>query len=146
MASARTSENEKVVGRVVSFPVAEGEDPWTEEEIEEIRQELLADIARMERAIETAQAGLANLFDEGTEGAGRDPADVGSTNFERDQEMSLVQNAREMLEQAQLALRRFESGHYGYCEVCGKPIGKARLIVFPRATLCLDCKQREERR
>ena len=127
-------------------PVAEGEDPWTDEELEEVREELIFEIGRMERAIRTAEATMASLFDEGTEGAGRDPADVGSTNFERDQEMSLVQNAREMLEQAQLALRRFESGHYGYCEVCGKPIGKDRLIVFPRATLSLDCKQREERR
>ena len=128
------------------FPVAEGEEPWTDEEVAEIREELLADIARMERAIEVANAGLADLFDEGADGAGRDPADVGSSNFERDQEMSLAQNAREMLEQAEQAYRRFESGEYGSCEICGQPIGKGRLQVFPRATLCVSCKQREERR
>ena len=60
--------------------------------------------------------------------------------------MSLVQNARDMLDQAQNALRRLDSGQYGWCEVCGQPIGKDRLIAFPRATLCLACKQREERR
>ncbi len=130
----------------VSFPVAEGEEPWTAEELEDVRADLVFDIGRMERAIATAERGLASLFDEGTEGAGRDPADVGSTNFERDQEMSLVQNAREMLEQAQLALRLFDSGSYGSCESCGQPIGKDRLIAFPRATMCLTCKQREERR
>jgi DnaK suppressor protein len=129
-----------------AFPVAEGEEPWTEEEVAEVREELLADIARMERAIEVATAGLADLFDEGADGAGRDPADVGSSNFERDQEMSLAQNAREMLEQAEQAYRRFESGEYGSCEICGQPIGKGRLQVFPRATLCVTCKQREERR
>jgi DnaK suppressor protein len=32
------------------------------------------------------------------------------------------------------------------CESCGKPIGKARLLAFPRATLCVECKQRQERR
>ena len=32
------------------------------------------------------------------------------------------------------------------CENCGKPIGKARLEAFPRATMCVTCKQREERR
>jgi DnaK suppressor protein len=131
---------------VSTFPVAEGEDPWTAEEIAEIREELKADIARMERAIEVAEAGLADLFEEGSEGAGRDPADVGSSNFERDQEMSLAQNSREMLEQAQQAYRLFESGNYGVCEACGQPIGKDRLQVFPRATLCVACKQREERR
>ncbi|MGC3993861.1 MAG: TraR/DksA C4-type zinc finger protein [Propionicimonas sp.] len=146
MASARTRETTVTPRPAASFPVAEGEDPWTEEEVEEIRQELLADIARMERAIEVAEAGLADLFEEGTDGAGRDPADVGSSNFERDQEMSLAQNARDMLEQAQLAYRLFESGDYGICESCGQPIGKDRLQVFPRATMCVACKQREERR
>ena len=130
----------------VDIPVAEGEDPWTQEEVDEVHEELLFEIGRMERAIKTAEATMASLFDEGLDGAGRDPADVGSTNFERDQEMSLVQNARDMLEQAQSALHRFETGHYGVCESCGQPIGKDRLQVFPRATLCLPCKQREERR
>ena len=37
-------------------------------------------------------------------------------------------------------------GTYGVCERCGKPIGKLRLQAFPRATLCVSCKQLEERR
>ena len=60
--------------------------------------------------------------------------------------MSLGQQRRDMLEQTERALERIEDGTYGVCEVCGKPIGKARLQVFPRATLCMSCKQREERR
>lgn len=144
MASARTKNDP--TAKAITIPLAEGDDPWTTEEVEEIRRELLADIARMERAIEVAEAGLADLFEDGPDGAGRDPADVGSSNFERDQEMSLAQNARDMLEQAQLALRMFESGQYGSCESCGEPIGKDRLQVFPRATMCVTCKQREERR
>lgn len=130
----------------LAFPIAEGEDPWTPEEIEEVRTELVDEIARMGRAIQVVEAGLADLFEDGSDGAGRDPADVGSSNFERDQEMSLAANAREMLEQAQLALRLFEGGQYGWCESCGQPIGKDRLTVFPRATMCMACKQREERR
>lgn len=129
-----------------AIPVADGEDPWTAEELEEQRDELTGEIARLQRAISIAQAGLKDLFSDGTEGAGRDSADVGSSNFERDQEMSLAANAREMLEQAQLALRLFDAGEYGKCESCGRPIGKDRLQVFPRATLCMPCKQREERR
>ncbi|MBK8463380.1 MAG: TraR/DksA C4-type zinc finger protein [Nigerium sp.] len=130
----------------VVVPVLDGEDPWTDEELAEVREDLVFDIKRMQRAIATAERDLAKLFDEGTEGAGRDPADVGSTNFERDQEMSLVQNARDLLDQAQTALRLFDTGHYGTCEACGEPIGKDRLMVFPRATMCVSCKQREERR
>lgn len=130
----------------VRVPVLDGEDPWTSEELAEVREDLVFDIERMQRAIRIAEKGLEKLFDEGTEGAGRDPADVGSTNFERDQEMSLVQNARDLLEQATNALRLFDAGQYGWCENCGEPIGKDRLIVFPRATMCVTCKQREERR
>lgn len=130
----------------LQVPVLEGEDPWTAEELAEVREDLVFDIERMERAIRTAEKALERLFDEGTEGAGRDPADVGSTNFERDQEMSLVQNARDLRDQATNALRLFDAGQYGWCEVCGQPIGKDRLMVFPRATMCVTCKQREERR
>ncbi len=136
--------SEPTASRVL--PVAEGEDPWTEEEVDEVRAELVSDVARMERAVSTAERALAELFDEGSGIAGRDPADVGSTNFERNQEMSLVQNSRDMLEQAQWALRLFDLGQYGWCESCGQPIGKDRLSVFPRATMCVTCKQREERR
>ncbi|MFT3969264.1 MAG: TraR/DksA C4-type zinc finger protein [Micropruina sp.] len=129
-----------------TIPVAEGEEPWTAEELAEVREELNDEIVRLERTIAVAEAGLQDLFADGSEGAGRDAADVGLTNFERDQELSLAQNARDMFDQAQLALRLFDSGNYGSCESCGRPIGKDRLQVFPRATLCMGCKKREERR
>ena len=144
MPTARNAE--RVDTPSAAIPVAEGEEPWTADELAEVREELTGEVARLERAISIAEAGLKDLFSDGSEGAGRDPADVGSSNFERDQEMSLAQNAKEMLEQAQLALRLFDSGDYGTCESCGQPIGKDRLQVFPRATLCMGCKKREERR
>ena len=54
--------------------------------------------------------------------------------------------SREMLLQSERALARIADGTYGVCESCGNPIGKLRLQVFPRATLCVTCKQRQERR
>ena len=60
--------------------------------------------------------------------------------------MSLANNARDMLVQTEHALERIEDGTYGICESCGQPVGKNRLMAFPRATLCMTCKQREERR
>ena len=128
------------------LPVREGEDAWTAEEVAEVREELTDEINRLQKAIETHEQELAGLMREGSDGAGRDPADVGSSNFERDQEMSLAANQREMLDQARLALALFDEGRYGLCENCGEPIGKARLQAFPRATMCVSCKQREERR
>ncbi|HBX80504.1 MAG: TraR/DksA C4-type zinc finger protein [Propionibacteriaceae bacterium] len=146
MPTSRTSDGTAASIDPTRFPVAAGEDPWTVEELEEIREDLQAEIKRMQRAVQVTEAELEDLFADGSDGAGRDPADVGSSNFERDQEMSLAQNARDMLEQAQLAYKLFLSGDYGRCEVCGQPIGKDRLQVFPRATMCMTCKQREERR
>lgn len=128
------------------LPYREGEEPWTAEEVEDVIEELKAEIQKHRRAIEQAETELQNLLRDTTEGAGRDPADVGSANFERDQEMSLAANARDMLQQSELALRMIERGTYGRCESCGQPIGKGRLQVYPRATMCLSCKQRQERR
>lgn len=57
------------VERSEALPVAEGEDPWTDEETAEVREELESEVARLERAIRTAEAGLADLFKE-SDGAG----------------------------------------------------------------------------
>lgn len=129
-----------------SLPVREGEDPWTKAELDEVRETLESDIERFASQLAASNAELVGMLRDGAEGAGRDPADVGSANFERDAEMSLVNNASEMLEQSRLALRHIDQGIYGSCDNCGNPIGKGRLLAFPRATLCVTCKQREERR
>jgi DnaK suppressor protein len=131
---------------ISTLPVRPGEDPWTKAELDEVKAVLTEDIARFESQIQISTAELVGLLRDGSEGAGRDPADVGSANFERDAEMSLANNAREMLDQSRLALRHIELGTYGSCDNCGQPIGKGRLQAFPRATLCVTCKQREERR
>ncbi|MDU7361730.1 MAG: TraR/DksA family transcriptional regulator [Propionibacteriaceae bacterium] len=130
----------------VVLPVLEGEDPWTSEEVQEQREELVTELQRIEKRVEENEADLAEFLTGGNDGAGRDPADVGSSNFERDQELSLAANVKELEGQLRQALALFDAGEYGYCEVCGEPIGKGRLQVFPRATLCVRCKQREERR
>ena len=60
--------------------------------------------------------------------------------------MSLANNAREMLIQSLHAIELLDLGNYGICESCGEPIGKPRLEAAPRATLCLSCKSKQERR
>jgi len=130
----------------VTLPVLPGEDPWTPEEIAAVRADLSDDIERMRRAVADAEEDLADRMNDGPDGAGKDPADVGASNFELDQEMSLNANTRHMLHQTELALKLLDEGGYGYCESCGQPIGKLRLQAFPRATMCVSCKQRAERR
>ena len=125
---------------------SEGEAPWTAAELKAIRTEISKDLARLQQELAVVEAEMDELISESGEGAGDDQADSGTKTFEREHEMSLVINARDMVLQTERALDRIDSKTYGNCEECGNAIGKARLQVFPRATLCMICKQKEERR
>ncbi len=111
-----------------------------------MRRQLQGDSRRLREEIARAEAELNELLRDSGEGSGDDQADAGSKTFEREHEMSMANNARDTLEQIEHAMARIKDGSYGMCESCGQPIGKARLQAFPRATLCVSCKQREERR
>ncbi|MFD4700850.1 TraR/DksA family transcriptional regulator [Streptomyces niveus] len=126
--------------------VRPGEDPWTEEEVTEARAVLESEAARLNAEISSSEQALVGLMRDSGDGAGDDDADTGTKNITREHEMSLAANAREMVEQTERALLRLDAGTYGLCEVCGKPIGKARMQAFPRATLCVEDKQKQERR
>ncbi len=92
------------------------------------------------------RADMEELLSDSHERSGDDHADAGSKTLEREQEMSVNANAVELLEQSEHAVARLDAGTYGACESCGKAIPAARLRAFPRATLCISCKQSEERR
>lgn len=81
-----------------------------------------------------------------TDSAGDDQADTGSKTFEREQEISLANSILERIKQVERALERLDEGSYGWCERCGDAIPVERLAAFPSATLCVRCKQLEERR
>ena len=126
--------------------VSENESPWTAAEIKAIKSEISKELDRLRKELSVVEQEMDALIQESGEGAGDDQADAGTKTFEREHEMSLVINARDMVLQTERALERIENKTYGNCEECGSPIGKARLQVFPRATLCMLCKQKEERR
>ena len=125
---------------------SDGEAPWSAAELKAVRTEISADLERLRRELALVEAEMDELISDSGEGAGDDQADSGTKTFEREHEMSLVINARDMVLQTERALDRIDNKTYGSCEECGSPIGKARLQVFPRATLCMICKQKEERR
>ena len=81
-----------------------------------------------------------------TDSAGDDQADTGTKTFEREQEITLANNILERVNQVERALERLDEGGYGWCEKCGNAIPVERLAAFPSATLCVTCKQLEERR
>ncbi|WP_406728025.1 TraR/DksA C4-type zinc finger protein [Streptomyces sp. GD-15H] len=126
--------------------VRPGEEPWTPEEVEAARAELGTEVLRLREEISSSERSLAGLMRDSGDGAGDDQADTGTKNITREHELALAANAREMLTQYEHAMQRLDAGTYGLCENCGNPIGKARMQAFPRATLCVECKQKQERR
>ena len=145
-APAKAAPAKKAPAKASALRVREDESPWTAEELAGVRAELEHDIAQLRSEISNAESDLVGLMRDSGDGAGDDQADAGAKTYEREQEISLANNAREMLEQTEHALERLEDGSYGICESCGNPIGKLRLQAAPRATLCMPCKMKQERR
>lgn len=144
MGSASRSADPAVDRSAEQLPVREGEERWTEPELAQVRARLEEEITAMRTGIAAAETQIAQGDTSG--GAGDDQADAGAKTYEREQELALAYNSRDLLAQNERAVARMDAGTYGICESCGLAIGKARLQAFPRATLCVKCKQRQERR
>jgi RNA polymerase-binding transcription factor DksA len=145
-AAGRGSVGSRTAAPPSELAVREDESPWTAAELAEVQAELESDVLRLRAEITVAEHDLAGLMRDAGDGAGDDQADAGTATFEREQEISLANNSREMLDQSEHALERIALGTYGICESCANPVGKLRLQAFPRATLCRSCKQKQERR
>ena len=135
-----------IKGAPAPLIISEGVENWTATEMKAMRGELSKDLTRLRAELAEVESGMEDLINAEGMGAGDDQADAGTKTFEREHEISLVYNARDMVIQTERALERIDNKSYGRCEECENSIGKARLQVFPRATLCMSCKQKEERR
>jgi RNA polymerase-binding protein DksA len=82
----------------------------------------------------------------GDVGVDDESADAGTATFEREKELSIEQNVRDLIAKIERALKRLEAGTFGICEICGKPIEKARLKALPYADLCIKDAQAQSRR
>jgi RNA polymerase-binding protein DksA len=100
------------------------------------QESLVRQIAEIEARYSDDNAEAARAGDEG------EPETV-TTDRERD--LSLLENARDLLDQVERALRKISDGTYGRCASCGKAIEAARLKALPHASLCIACKRAEER-
>ena len=72
-------------------------------------------------------------------------ADMGTETFEREKDLSILEQVEAELADVEHALRRLDDGTYGTCEVCGKPIPDERLEAMPAARLCLEHQAEAER-
>ena len=72
-------------------------------------------------------------------------ADSATATLNREIDYTLEENAEHVLTAIEDALQRIESGGFGTCGRCGKPIAEERLEAIPYANRCIDCKRLEER-
>lgn len=131
---------------LAQWAVKADEEPWTQTDLDEVLAELDESRTRVQTLLDALETQVNGLMRDAGDGAGQDQADVGATSHERDQELLLLARERENLIQIDQALERIDNGTFGVCAECGEAIGKLRAIAFPRAVLCMPCKQRQERR
>ncbi len=74
-----------------------------------------------------------------------DPSDRATLEEEYTLELRTRDRERKLLKKVEKSLRMIDDGSYGWCEETGEPIGVARLIARPTATLSLEAQERRER-
>jgi DnaK suppressor protein len=74
-----------------------------------------------------------------------DIADRASSETDKAIELRTRDRQRKLIAKIDSALRRIETGEYGFCEETGEPIGIRRLEARPIATLSLEAQERHER-
>jgi RNA polymerase-binding transcription factor DksA len=72
-------------------------------------------------------------------------ADMGTETFEREKDLSILEQVEAELADVEFAIRRLDEGTYGTCEVCGRPIPEERLEALPATRLCLEHQAEAER-
>src|SRR4051812_46988246 len=118
-------------------------------EADEIRQRLQSERERLEGVKATIDA---ENIDGETEGESlaelssvdQHQADIGTETFEREKDLSILEQVEAELNDVEHALRRLDDGTYGTCEACGKPIGDERLAAQPASRFCVDDQARVE--
>ena len=75
-----------------------------------------------------------------------DEIDQATTDIEQSMRMRLRNREVLYIKKIEEALRRIEDGTFGECDECGEPIELRRLEARPTATLCVGCKEEQERK
>ena len=121
----------------------------TKKEIDELRVRLEQEHAELEEQLTTIEDSsfAATQSDlSGDVGLDDESADAGTATFEREKDLSIEQNVRDLLQKIERALQKIDAGTYGICERCGKPIEKARLKALPYVDLCIKDARAQSRR
>ncbi len=124
--------------------------PFSKHELKEIKERLVEERAQLERQftdIEQTSFGgnKPETPGEVTFDEEHADADAGTATFERERDLSLSNNIRDLMDKIDHALQRIDAGTYGLCSRCGKPVEKARIKALPYAALCIKDAQAEAR-
>jgi DnaK suppressor protein len=74
-----------------------------------------------------------------------DEMDLASSEYIQSFELRLRGREKSLLSKLDLALKKIDDGTFGVCEICEEPIGKKRLEARPETSLCIKCKEDQER-
>ncbi len=74
-----------------------------------------------------------------------DEMDLASSEYIQSFELRLRGREKSLLSKLDLALKKIDDGSFGVCEICEEPIGKKRLEARPETSLCIKCKEDQER-
>lgn len=116
--------------------------PLSPKDLTEIRADL---VARKQKILDAAKNQLqADLGLEREELA--DENDLASSEYLLSFELRLRDREKVLLRKIEEALERIDKGEYGICDVCGEEISLGRLKARPVTTMCIRCKEEQERK
>ena len=118
-------------------------------ELDDLQARLLGEQAELQEQLTTIEDGTFATTQSdlsGDVGLDDELADAGSATFEREKDLSIENNVRDLLQKIDRALKRIDEGTYGICDRCGKPIEKARVKALPYVDLCIKDAQARSRR
>ena len=130
-------------------PSTMAETRLTKKELADLRIRLEEERVQLDTqltTIETDSFASTQSDSSGDVGLDDEPADAGTATFEREKDLSIENNVRDLLHKIDRALKRMDDGTYGVCDVCGKPIEKARVKALPYVDLCIKDAQAQSRR
>jgi DnaK suppressor protein len=122
---------------------------YTKKELDDFKARLEAERAELQAQLQQIEElAFANTQSDisGEVSFDEENADAGTFTFERERDLSIENNVRDLLGKIERALGRIEDGSYGMCSRCGKPIEKARLKALPYVDLCIKDAQAQSRR
>jgi len=126
-----------------------GRTAHTKKELGDLRKRLLDEQAELQDQLTTIEENsFANSQSDisGEVSFDEENADAGTFTFERERDLSIENNVRDLLGKIDRALTRMDEGAYGTCSRCGRPIEKARLKALPYVDLCIKDAQAQSRR